>query len=124
MDKYDYVFRWMKNATKAERHIDEMETFAKKHPIIFWKFHRASKGIIENDVNDEKSLKAKLLYLFYKGKINKARKDFPLMDNILNEHYSKISQLEKDCYNISRSRCVCAWQSKTGSIWRIRSNVT
>ena len=54
MDKYDYVFRWMKNATKAERHIDEMEAFAKKHPIIFWKFHRASKGIIENDVNDEK----------------------------------------------------------------------
>jgi hypothetical protein len=59
MDKYDYVFRWMKNATKAERHIDEMETFAKKHPIIFWKFHRASKGIIENDVNDEKYIKTK-----------------------------------------------------------------
>lgn len=59
MDKYDYVFRWMKNATKAERHIDEMEAFAKKHPIIFWKFHRASKGIIENDVNDEKYIKTK-----------------------------------------------------------------
>lgn len=59
MDKYDYVFRWMKNATKAERHIDEMETFAKKHPIIFLKFHRASKGIIENDVNDEKYIKTK-----------------------------------------------------------------
>ena len=59
MDKYDYVFRWMKNATKAERHIDEMEAFAKKHPIIFWKFHRASKGIIENDVNDGKYIKTK-----------------------------------------------------------------
>ena len=33
MEKYDYIFRWLKNASKAERHIDEMEDFAKKHPI-------------------------------------------------------------------------------------------
>ena len=37
MEKYDYIFRWLKNASKAERHIDEMEDFAKKHPIIFMK---------------------------------------------------------------------------------------
>ena len=46
MNNYDYMFRWIKNATKPERHIDEMETFAKKHPMIFMKFHKES----ENDV--------------------------------------------------------------------------
>ena len=34
-DKYDYVFKWIKNATKPERHIDEVEAFAKKHPVLF-----------------------------------------------------------------------------------------
>lgn len=29
MEKYDYIFRWLKNASKAERHIDEMEDFDK-----------------------------------------------------------------------------------------------
>ena len=43
MDKYDCVFRWLKNASKAERHIDEMEYFAKKHPMIFMKFHKYKK---------------------------------------------------------------------------------
>lgn len=66
MDKYDYIFRWLKNATKPERHIDEMEAFAKKHPIIFMKFHRASSKIVNNDLNDEKYIKAKeeLIKLF------------------------------------------------------------
>ncbi len=66
MDKYDYVFRWLKNATKPERHIEEMESFAKKHPIIFMKFHKESSKIVNNDVNDEKYIKAKddLIKLF------------------------------------------------------------
>lgn len=59
MEKYDYIFRWLKNASKPERHIDEMEQFAKKHPIIFMKFHTKSKGIVENDINDPKYIKAK-----------------------------------------------------------------
>jgi hypothetical protein len=50
---------------------------------------------IKDDLNDDKSFKARLLYFLYKGKINKARKDFPLMDQILDEHYSKIALLEK-----------------------------
>ena len=47
MDKYDYIFRWLKNASKPERHIDEMEHFAKKHPIIFMKFHKESGAIVK-----------------------------------------------------------------------------
>ena len=85
MDKYDYVFRWMKNATKAERHIDEMESFAKKHPIIFWKFHKASNGIIENDVNDEKYIKAKeeLTKLF-----DENEKDFNEIFNVIRSKFN------------------------------------
>ena len=59
MDKYDYVFRWLKSATKPERHIDEMESFAKKHPIIFMKFHKESSKIVNNDADDVKYIKAK-----------------------------------------------------------------
>lgn len=66
MDKYDYIFRWLKNASKEERHIDEMEAFAKKHPIIFMKFHKESSKIVNNDVSDEKYIKVKeeLIKLF------------------------------------------------------------
>ena len=48
MEKYDYVFRWLKKASKPERHIEEMETFAKKHPITFMKFHKSSAAIVKN----------------------------------------------------------------------------
>ena len=59
MDKYDYVFRWLKNASKAERHIDEMESFAKKHPMIFMKFHKSSGAIVNYEESDSKYIKAK-----------------------------------------------------------------
>ena len=59
MEKYDYIFRWLKNASKAERHIDEMEDFAKKHPIIFMKFHKECNAIIKYDESDPKYIKAK-----------------------------------------------------------------
>lgn len=59
MEKYDYIFRWLKNASKAERHIDEMEDFAKKHPIIFMKFHKYSRDIVERNEDDEKYIKTK-----------------------------------------------------------------
>ena len=66
MEKYDYVFRWLKKATKPERHIEEMETFAKKHPIIFMKFHKEGNSIIKYDECDPKYIKAKeeLIKLF------------------------------------------------------------
>lgn len=66
MEKYDYVFRWLKKATKPERHIEEMETFAKKHPIIFMKFHKECNAIIKYDESDPKYIKAKeaLIKLF------------------------------------------------------------
>ena len=66
MDKYDYIFRWLKNASKPERHIDEMEHFAKKHPIIFMKFHKESGAIVKYEENDPKYIKAKeeLIKLF------------------------------------------------------------
>ena len=38
VNNYENIFRWMKKATKTERHIEELELFAKKHPIIFMKF--------------------------------------------------------------------------------------
>lgn len=80
MDKYDYVFKWLKNATKPERHIDEMEAFAKKHPIIFMKFHKESSKIVNNDVNDKRYIKAKeeLIKLF-----NENEEDFrPVFDAV------------------------------------------
>lgn len=66
LEKYDYVFRWLKKATKPERHIEEMETFAKKHPIIFMKFHKEGNAIIKYDESDPKYIKAKeaLIKLF------------------------------------------------------------
>lgn len=59
MDKYDYVFRWLKNASRPERHIEEMEIFAKKHPIVFMKFHKESTGIVKYEEYDPKYIKAK-----------------------------------------------------------------
>ncbi|WP_297713709.1 hypothetical protein [Clostridium sp.] len=59
MDKYNYVFRWLKNSSKSERHIDEMEYFAKKHPIIFMKFHKLSGEIVKCEENDPKYIKSK-----------------------------------------------------------------
>ena len=47
MNNYENIFRWMKKATKTERHIEELELFAKKHPIIFMKFHKECNAIIK-----------------------------------------------------------------------------
>ncbi|WP_347707700.1 hypothetical protein [Clostridium sp. 1001271B_151109_B4] len=69
LEKYDYVFRWLKKAKKPERHIEEMEIFAKKHPIIFMKFHKESSAIVKYDETDDKYIKAKeeLTELFNKN---------------------------------------------------------
>ena len=55
-NNYDYIFKWLKNATKEERHINEMESFAKKHPIIFMKFHTLSKRIVDFEENNKEYL--------------------------------------------------------------------
>ena len=47
VNNYENIFRWMKKATKTERHIEELELFAKKHPIIFMKFHKEGNAIIK-----------------------------------------------------------------------------
>lgn len=64
-NNYDYIFKWLKNATKEERHINEMESFAKKHPIIFMKFHTLSNGIVDFEENKKEYLEAKekIIYL-------------------------------------------------------------
>ena len=65
-EKYDYIFKWLKNATKEERHIDEMEAFAKTHPILFMKFHKLFRPIVNLDENNEEHIdaKEKLIKLF------------------------------------------------------------
>ena len=66
LNNYENIFRWMKKATKTERHIEELEFFAKKHPIIFMKFHKEGNAIIKYDESDPKYIKAKeeLIKLF------------------------------------------------------------
>ena len=56
---YDYMFEWLKTATKEQRHCDEMEDFSRKHPVIFMKFHMISKHIVHDDINSEEYKKAK-----------------------------------------------------------------
>lgn len=70
MDNYDYIFRWLKKATKQERHIDELELFAKKHPILFIKFHKEVNAIVKYNESDSKYIKAKeeLIKLFNENK--------------------------------------------------------
>ena len=69
MNNYENIFRWMKKATKAERHIEELELFAKKHPIIFMKFHKEGNAIIKYDECDPKYIKAKEELINYLMKI-------------------------------------------------------
>lgn len=66
---FDYMFDWLRNATKEERHCEEIESFAKKHPVLFMKFHLHSKKIVHEDINSEEYLKAKeeLTHLFMKN---------------------------------------------------------
>lgn len=56
---YEFMFEWLRNASKEERHCQEIEDFAKRHPIEFMKFHQKSKSIVNDDINSEKYLKAK-----------------------------------------------------------------
>ena len=65
-DKYDYVFKWIKNATKPERHIDEVEAFAKKHPVLFMKYHKLFNPIVNHSETDPEYIEAKekLIKLF------------------------------------------------------------
>ena len=73
---YDYVFEWLRTATKEERHCKEMESFAKKHPILFMKFHKPMRIIVNNDINSQEYIKAKedVTNLFSKNE--SAFKDF------------------------------------------------
>ena len=45
-ERINKLLEWMKTATKSERHIPEIEEFAKNNPKIFGEFHRLAGGII------------------------------------------------------------------------------
>lgn len=70
-DKYDYVFKWIKNATKPERHIDEVEAFAKKHPVLFMKYHKLFNPIVNHSETDPEYIEAKENSLNYSRKTKK-----------------------------------------------------
>ncbi len=56
---YDYVFEWLRTATKEERHCKEIESFAKKHPILFMKFHKPMRVIVGSELDSQEYIKAK-----------------------------------------------------------------
>lgn len=68
-NKYDFMFKYLHNATKEERHIDEMESFAKKHPILFTKCHFLFRPIVSSDENSKEFIEAKekLIKIFDKN---------------------------------------------------------
>lgn len=65
-EKYDYMLKWVKNSTRDEHHIPEIEDFAKSNHEIFMKFHSLSKPIIQFDENSPEYLecKKKMIELF------------------------------------------------------------
>ena len=50
---------------------------------------------IDDDLNDDNSLKAKLAYFVFSSKIKKARKDFPELAEIIDGGYRKMLELER-----------------------------
>ena len=58
-DDVNIILQWIKNATKEERHNEVIEEFAKKHPIIFSKFHMLTRKIVSEDVDSKEYIKAK-----------------------------------------------------------------
>lgn len=58
-DKYDFMFKYLHNATKEERHIEEMESFAKKHPLLFTKCHFLFRLIVNANENSKEFIDAR-----------------------------------------------------------------
>lgn len=56
---YEDIFQWLRTATKEQRHCKEMEDFAKKHPILFMKFHKPMRTIVNSELDSEEYIKAK-----------------------------------------------------------------
>lgn len=56
---YEDIFKWLRTATKEERHSKEMESFAKKHPILFMKFHKPMRAIVNSEMDSQEYIKAK-----------------------------------------------------------------
>lgn len=48
----------------------------------------------DDDINDNNSFKAKFVKMLFRGKIKRAKKAFPLMDNLLKEYHIKMNELE------------------------------
>lgn len=84
-NKYDFMFKYLHNATKEERHIEEMEAFAKKHPLLFAKCHFLFRPIVSDDENSKEYIeaKAKLEKIFEKNE-----EDFSTLFNAVKEKFS------------------------------------
>ncbi|WP_455538681.1 hypothetical protein [Terrisporobacter sp.] len=82
---YDYVFEWLRTATKEERHCKEMEEFAKKHPVLFMKFHMQMKTIVHDDINSQKYINAK----------EEVTKLFSKNENAFKDVFSAIKNMRK-----------------------------
>lgn len=59
MENLDSVFKWIKTATKQQRHSDAIEAFAKDNYTIFMQFHQKTEGIVNNPEGSEEYNKAK-----------------------------------------------------------------
>ena len=75
-ERINKLFEWMKVATKPERHIPEIEDFAKNNPKVFGDFHRLS-GMIIN--GDDAEAKEKIREL-----VNNNEEEFNVILNALN----------------------------------------
>lgn len=84
-NKYDFMFKYLHNATKEERHIDEMESFAKKHPLLFMKCHVLFRPIVSCDENSKEYIEAKekLVQLFSKNE-----EDFKELLDVVKEKFA------------------------------------
>ncbi|SFU35635.1 hypothetical protein SAMN04487886_101135 [Clostridium sp. DSM 8431] len=85
INKYDFMFKYLHNATKEERHIDEMNNFAKQHPILFTKCHFLFRPIVNFDENSNeyKEAREKLEEIF-----NKNEEDFKELFDVIREKFS------------------------------------
>ena len=75
-ERINKLLEWMKTATKSERHIPEIEEFAKNNPKVFGEFHRLAGGIISGE---DLSTKEKLVEL-----INNNEEEFNAIFSALN----------------------------------------
>ena len=65
-----------------------------KNTIMENELEEKKTSISEDDIHDNNSFKAKCVKFLYGRKFKKAKRDFPLMDEILRDYHAKMSKLE------------------------------